>query len=215
MNWIARYYWFHRLSGSAYQSLFTRPQANELVSLDCETTSLDPQRAELVSIAATKIIDNRILTSQSFHVRLRAPSSLDSSSVRIHQLRHQDLASGIDEQQALEQLLAFIGNRPLVGYHIRYDKTILDLACRKQLGFPLPNKLIEVSQLYQQQLERQLPNAYFDLSLAAICYHLELPLQSQHDALQDAITAALVFVRLSKGGLPKLKQPYQHATTFG
>ncbi|WP_332401324.1 3'-5' exonuclease [Vibrio metschnikovii] len=211
MNWLARYYWHHKLAGSPYQDLFTAPLETELISLDCETTSLDPQRAELVSIAATKIIDNRILTSQAFHIRLAAPTSLDSGSVRIHQLRHQDLANGLSEQQALQQLLAFIGNRPLVGYHIRYDKTILDIACRKQLGFPLPNPLIEVSQLYHQQLEKQLPNAYFDLSLAAICHHLDLPMQDKHDALQDAITAALVFVRLSKGGLPKLKSPYQHS----
>lgn len=94
----------------------------EYVSLDCETTSLDPNRAELVTIAATKIIDNRILTSQPFEVRLRAPQSLDSGSVKIHKIRHQDLVDGIGEQEAITRLLTFIGNRPLVGYHIRYDK---------------------------------------------------------------------------------------------
>ncbi|NMU33598.1 3'-5' exonuclease, partial [Vibrio parahaemolyticus] len=122
------------------------PDKTEYVSLDCETTSLDPNRAELVTIAATKIIDNRIITSQPFEVRLRAPQSLDSGSVKIHRIRHQDLVDGISEKEALLELLDFIGNRPLVGYHIRYDKKILDLACLRQLGFPLPNPLIEVSQ---------------------------------------------------------------------
>ncbi|TOJ92402.1 DNA polymerase III subunit epsilon [Vibrio parahaemolyticus] len=196
------------MKGSPYQSLFCAPHKTEFVSLDCETTSLDPNRAELVTIAATKIIDNRILTSQPFEVRLRAPQSLDSGSVKIHKIRHQDLADGISEKEALLKLLAFIGNRPLVGYHIRYDKKILDLACQRQLGFPLPNPLIEVSQIYHDKLERHLPNAYFDLSLDAICKHLELPIQDKHDALQDAISAALVFVRLTKGDLPNLTAPY-------
>lgn len=209
MNWLTRYYWFQKLKGSPYQPLFTACQQQELISLDCETTSLDPKHAELVTIAATKIIGNRILTSQSFEVRLQAPQSLDSQSVRIHRLRHQDLAYGITEREALIQLIEFIGNRPLVGYHIRYDKTILDLASRKHLGFPLPNRLIEVSQLYHDKLEQQLPNAYFDLSLAAICHHLDLPLHNKHDALQDAIAAALVFVRLTKGDIPCLSSPYQ------
>jgi len=208
MNWISRRYWYYKLKGSPYQSLFTSVEKGEYVSLDCETTSLDPNRAELVTIAATKIIDNRILTSTPFEVRLRAPQSLDSGSIKIHKIRHQDLADGIDEKQALIQLLEFIGNRPLVGYHIRYDKKILDLACRKQLGFPLPNPLIEVSQIYHDKLEQHLPNAYFDLSLDAICRHLDLPLQDKHDALQDAIAAALVFVRLTKGDLPSLNLPY-------
>jgi len=208
MNWLQRRYWFYKLKGSSYQPLFGSVNKGEYVSLDCETTSLDPNRAELVTIAATKIIDNRIITSKPFEVRLRAPQSLDSGSVKIHRMRHQDLIDGIDEKQALIQLLAFIGNRPLVGYHIRYDKKILDLACRKQLGFPLPNPLIEVSQIYHDKLEKHLPNAYFDLSLDAICKHLDLPLQDKHDALQDAISAALVFVRLTKGDLPSLNLPY-------
>ncbi|MDF5473864.1 3'-5' exonuclease, partial [Vibrio parahaemolyticus] len=198
----------YKLKGSPYQSLFCTPDKTEYVSLDCETTSLDPNRAELVTIAATKIIDNRIITSQPFEVRLRAPQSLDSGSVKIHRIRHQDLVDGISEKEALLELLDFIGNRPLVGYHIRYDKKILDLACLRQLGFPLPNPLIEVSQIYHDKLERHLPNAYFDLSLDAICKHLELPIQDKHDALQDAISAALVFVRLTKGDLPNLTAPY-------
>ncbi|MDW2276445.1 MULTISPECIES: 3'-5' exonuclease [unclassified Vibrio] len=208
MNWLQRKYWHYKLKGSPYQSLFCTPDKTEYVSLDCETTSLDPNRAELVTIAATKIIDNRIITSQPFEVRLRAPQSLDSGSVKIHRIRHQDLVDGISEKEALLELLDFIGNRPLVGYHIRYDKKILDLACLRQLGFPLPNPLIEVSQIYHDKLERHLPNAYFDLSLDAICKHLELPIQDKHNALQDAISAALVFVRLTKGDLPNLTTPY-------
>ncbi len=205
MNWFTRTYWYHRLQGSPYQQLFMPPMRAEYVSLDCETTSLDPRRAELVTIAATKIIGNRILTSEPFEVRLKAPQSLDSGSVTIHKMRHQDLINGISEPQALRDLLDFIGRRPLVGYHIRYDKKILDIACRRHLGFPLPNPMIEVSQMYHDMLEKYLPNAYFDLSLEAICRHLDLPLQNKHDALQDAYVAALIFIRLSKGDVPVIR----------
>lgn len=206
-RWIYRLYWHNRLKGSPYQSLFSKPQKGEFVSLDCETTNLDPERAELVTIAAAKIIDNRILLSQPFEVRLRAPASLSEESVKIHHIRHTDLVDGISEKQALEALLRFIGNRPLVGYHIRYDKKILDNACRRQLGFPLPNEVIEVSEIYHAKLERHLPNAYFDLSLDAICHHLDIPVQNKHDALEDAIAAALIFVHLTKGTLPSLPAP--------
>ena len=209
MNRLVRYYWYYKLKGSPYQPLFTAPVHQEYVSLDCETTSLDPNQAELVTIAATKIIGNRIITSNPFEVRLRAPQSLDCNSIKIHRIRHQDLKHGIEEKQALIELLNFIGNRPLVGYHIRYDKKILDRACLKQLGFPLPNRLVEVSQLYQDKLERQLPNAYFDLSMDAICRQLDLPIPvNKHDVLQDAISAALIFVRLKHGDLPRFNSSY-------
>ncbi|WP_086981753.1 3'-5' exonuclease [Vibrio aphrogenes] len=209
MNSLQRLWWFYRLKHSPYQPLFAAIPKGEFVSLDCETTSLNPQQAELVTVAATKIINNKIMTSQPFHLKFQAPQSLSSQSIKIHQLRHHDLAEGYSEQEGLSKLLDFIGNRPLVGYHIRYDKTILDRAYKKHFGFPLPNPLIEVSHLYHAQLERQLPNAYCDLSLEAICRHLELPLQDRHDALQDAITAALIYVRLTYGPLPNPSLAYK------
>ncbi|WP_261816186.1 3'-5' exonuclease [Vibrio gallicus] len=208
MNFLLRYYWLKKLKDNKFKYLFNTPQGDEYVSIDCETTSLDPSRAEIITIAATKVVNNRVLVSQAFHVKLKAPSSLTESSIKVHQIRHQDLGDGMDEGQAIEELLSFIGNRPIVGYHIRYDKQILNSACKKHLGFPLPNSVIEVSQLYQQKLEKHLQNAYFDLSLETICRHLDLPIYEQHDALQDSITAALIFVRLKKGELPDLSFPH-------
>nr|WP_086938095.1 3'-5' exonuclease [Thaumasiovibrio occultus] len=200
MNSLLRWWYRHRLNDSPYQSLFNAPDGEELISLDCETTSLDPRSAELVTIAATKIKDNRVLTSQSLTLSLQAPKSLDAQSVTVHQIRHQDLNDGASLPDALHALLDFIGNRPLVGYHIRYDKQILDRYFRRYLGFPLPNQTIEVSHLYHQRLERILPNAYCDLSLDSISRQLDLPLPDRHDALEDAVSAALIYVRLKHGG---------------
>lgn len=205
MNILRRWWYQNKFKSSPYQALFDSYQGDELVSLDCETTSLDPHSAELVTIAATRIKANRILTSQSIHLTLRAPVSLDADSIAIHRIRHQDLQEGLDERQALTALLEFIGNRPLVGYHIRYDKTILDRYFQRLFDFSLPNKMVEVSHLYHERLERLLPNAYYDLSLEAISRHLDLPVPERHDALQDAITAALIYVRLKHGDIPTLR----------
>ncbi|UTM57148.1 3'-5' exonuclease [Photobacterium sp. CCB-ST2H9] len=207
MNILRRWWYQYKFRQHPIKALFERYRGEELVSLDCETTSLDPASAELVSIAATRIRANRILTSESLHLTLSPPDSLNADSVTIHRLRHQDLKHGLDAQEALTQLLEFIGNRPLVGYHIRYDKTILDRYFRRLFGFTLPNRLVEVSHLYHEQLERQLPNTSYDLSLEAISRHLDLPQSERHDALQDSITAALIYVRLKHGDLPSLTSP--------
>ncbi|OOE86258.1 3'-5' exonuclease [Salinivibrio sharmensis] len=205
MNWLTRHWYRHRLRHSPYRDLFLPPDSSTLISLDCETTSLDPHRAELVTIAATPIKGNRILTSHALTLTLAAPESLNAGSVRIHKLRHQDLAHGVSAAQAITALVDFIGNYPLVGYHIRYDKSILDRYARQYLGFPLPNPLIEVSDIYQRKLERLLPNAYHDISIEAISRHLDIPLPARHDALDDALAAALIYVRLTQGEMPMLQ----------
>ncbi len=203
MNSVSRWWWRRKLKQTPFEGLFKAAKGNcELIALDCETTSLDPLHAELVSIAATKIVGNRVLISQPFEIKLQPPKSLSEESVKVHQIRHQDLEQGVSEHQAITELLEFIGNRPIIGYHIRYDKKILDLACKRQLGFPLPNKIIEVADLYHDKLEQQLPNGYIDLSMEAICRHLELPITNKHNALADAIAAALIYVRLTHGSFP-------------
>ncbi|MBV7597158.1 3'-5' exonuclease [Aeromonas sp. sia0103] len=183
-----------------FAPLFAPAPRDEWVALDLETTSLDPAQAEIVAIGAVRIQGNRLLTGEALSLRVQAPASLSAQSVVIHGLRHQDLQQGMPLEAALRQLLAFIGPRELVGYHIPYDLRIFNLACQKQWGLRLPQRGIEVSRLYHDHLYRRYPDAAIDLHLGAICSHLELPPLPAHDALADAVTAALIFLRLRLGG---------------
>ncbi|WP_324044811.1 3'-5' exonuclease [Aeromonas caviae] len=197
--------WRRRWLGRGFRDgefapLFAAPPKEEWVALDFETTSLDPALAEIVSIGAVRIRGNRIETGDALAIRVQAPASLSAGSVVIHGLRHQDLQQGMALEPALRALLEFIGPRELVGYHIAYDLRILNLACQRLWGLTLPQRGIEVSRLYHDHLYRRYPDAAIDLHLAAICRHLALPALPPHDALSDAVTAALVFVRLHQGG---------------
>ena len=78
------------------------------------------------------------------------------------------------------------------------------------LGLTLAQRGIEVSRLYHDHLYRRYPDAAIDLHLAAISSHLRLPALPAHDALSDAITAALIFLRLTRAGhwlIPKSNCP--------
>ncbi|WP_434667811.1 3'-5' exonuclease [Aeromonas sp. NJAU223] len=183
-----------------FAPLFGPPPADEWVALDFETTSLDPKRAEIVAIGAVRIEGNRLLTGEALSLKVQAPASLNGQSVAIHGLRHQDLQEGLPLEEALCQLLAFIGPRELVGYHIAYDLRILNLACHQRWGLHLPQRGIEVSRLYHDKIYRRHPDAVIDLHLAAICEHLALPPLPAHDALADAAAAGLIFLRLTRGG---------------
>jgi DNA polymerase III subunit epsilon len=198
-------HWRRRWLGRAFREgefapLFAPPPGDERIALDFETTSLDPERAEIVSIGAVRIQGNRLLTGEALTLKVQPPASLSAQSVVIHGLRHQDLQQGLTPEAALRLLLDFIGPRELVGYHIAYDLRILNLACQRLWGLTLPQRGIEVSRLYHDNLYRRYPDAAIDLHLAAICQHLALPPLPVHDALSDAITAALIYLRLTQGG---------------
>ena len=196
-----RRHWLGRaFRDGEFALLFATPLGEEWVALDFETTSLDPAKAEIVSIGAVRIQGNQVLTGAALSSKVQPPASLSAQSVVIHGLRHQDLQQGMTLEAALRLLLAFIGPRELVGYHIAYDLHILNLACQRLWGLTLPQRGLEVSRLYHDRLYRRYPDAVIDLHLAAICQHLGLPALPLHDALSDATAAALIFLRLHQGG---------------
>ncbi|MHA7000833.1 3'-5' exonuclease [Aeromonas schubertii] len=196
-RWLGRTF-----TGGPFAPLFEPPPVDEWVALDLETTSLTPARADIVAIGAVRIRRDRLLLGEALSLKIRPPTSLDGSSIVIHGLRHQDLVDGLPLEEALGRLLAFIGSSPLVGYHIDYDFRILSRHCHRLWGLTLPHQTIEVSRLYYDAVSRHLPGSHLDLRLSSICQHLALPRLEAHDALNDALTAALLFLRLRLGPAP-------------
>lgn len=194
---LRRRWWLRRLQDPGFACLADPAPADEFVSLDCETTSLDVRKAEILAIAAIRIQGNRILTSERLEIIVRPGPSAGEGGVLIHQLRPIDVARGIPPDQAIDRLLRFIGPRTLVGYYLEYDVAILNKYVRPKLGVPLPNRRIEVSALYHDAKIRRTPNSNVDLSFRAIRQDLDLPARAEHDAFNDALVTAMMFLRLT------------------
>jgi len=189
--------WKIRQLKSRWEMLFQRYQGKELVSLDIETTSLDISKAQILSIAAVVIKGNRVLSSKKLHLILSPPKDLPSASVKIHKLRRIDLNEGLPIAEALEKMLKFIGNRPIVGYNIGYDLAVLDQYLRPLFDFGMPNRYIDVMDLYRKKTQLSGGvECQINLSFEAICNGLDVPVLGRHTALGDAITTAIIYVRL-------------------
>ncbi len=191
-----------RLKRPEFAFVFDTPPPDEWVSLDCETTGLDVGRDEIISIGAVRIVGQRIMTSERLELLVRPERGVSAGSVRIHRLREQDVAQGLPVEEAVKQLLHFIGSRPLVGYYLEFDVAMLNRAVRPLLGIGLPQPKVEVSALYYEHKFKQLPpyqqhdNADIDLRFDRLMADLQLPVRDAHDALNDAVMAALAFIKL-------------------
>lgn len=188
----------YRHGQGPYAHLFASYDGDQAVAIDCETTGLDSRSAELVSIAAVVIKDGRVLSSQSLDVKLAPPDSLDEDSIRIHRLRPVDLEGGESVRDALDSLLTFIGNRPLVGWCVAFDVAMINRYLRPLMGFDLPNDTIELSALYQKKMRYWQPDMTPDLRFDAMAGALQVPVLGRHTARGDAVTSALMYLQLQK-----------------
>lgn len=187
-----------RHANGDYAWLFHPYTGDEMVVIDTETTGRDIRSAELVSLAAVKVRGDRVLTSESLDLRLARPASLSGDSIRIHGLRGIDLEGGTPVHEALERLLDFVGNRPLVGWHLDFDVTILNRELRPRFGFALPNATIDVAQRYVRRLRRRHPEVESAPRFEKVAELLKVPVMGRHTALGDAVTTALIFLRLER-----------------
>ena len=190
----------YHLADEHFSFMYDAPPDDEWVALDCETTGLDVKCDEIISIGAVRIVGNRLLTSQRLELIVRPERSMGQASMRVHRLRERDVAAGLPPEQAMRQLLEFIGSRALVGYYLEFDVGMINRAIWPMLGVGLPQPKIDISALYYDMKNRQLPahlqNTRIDLRFETIMRELELPCRDAHDALNDAVMAGLAFLKL-------------------
>lgn len=204
-TWVAslkREWLLYHLGDPRFRFMWDPAPDDEWVALDCETTGLNVKTDDIIAIGAVRIRGNRIMTSECLQLLVRPEKQrLSADSVRVHRLREQDVSQGVSADEAVTQLMHFIGSRPLVGYYLKFDVAMIKRVLFPMLGMGLPQPKIEVSALYYDYKFQQLPqhardSRAIDLRFDSLMKDLDLPLWPAHDALNDAVMAGLAFLKL-------------------
>jgi len=193
MNWIKQLV-DHRRRARGLKDLPLN-QAR-LVVVDVETTGLDTERDDLLSIGAVVVQRRCVDLSQQFERTLRQPTSGRVGSILIHGITPTELARGQDPKRALTDFLEFVGHSPVFAFHAPFDRRVLRRAVKKHLGSSFDNPFLDLADIAPALLADIAPaRAGLDEWLQAC----GLQVSERHHAAADALaTAELLLVVLQR-----------------
>ncbi|BFU77096.1 3'-5' exonuclease [Arcobacter sp. 15-2] len=195
---IKQYFNKKKLTDDRFNYLLDEYEGDEYVCFDCETTGLNTKKDEIISIGAILIKDNKILHSRKFERFVKTEQALSAESIKIHHIRECDIENALNIDDVIYEFLDFVGNRPLVGYYLEFDCAMVNKYIKPKIGIKLPNKQYEVSEIYFDQMIKKTPGANIDLRFDIIMDRLNLPRLGKHDAINDVIMTAMIFLKLKK-----------------
>ena len=196
MRTLRRWWLRRRAGGGEWAGLLRPAPPGEWVSLDLETTGLDPKQDHILSLAAVPVRDGRVLTSERFERRIRADREFGIESIRHHRITPAEAAEGVSVTAAVRDFLHWLQGRTLLGYHLGFDLAMLSPHVRALTGFGLPNPRVDLAEAYAARARRAHPNAPPNLDFQHIAHSLGVPVLARHTALGDAVTVGLCWLAL-------------------
>ena len=127
-----------------------------------------------------------------------------SETILIHHIRPVDLENAVPDDEAIRRVLEFVGPRPLIGYFLEFDVGMLDKYARPLIwapGCPTAGSRSPGSTTTGAR-RRCPPGGNIDLRFETIRQRLDLPRRAAHDAFNDALLTAMMYLRLKGGWRP-------------
>lgn len=178
----------------ASRSLFD----TEFIVLDFETTGLDAKCDRILTIGFTVIRSGRVVMKQNAHWIVKPDQVLDKNSVVIHNITDDRAEQGRNLSQSMATLLSAMAGRVIVAHHAVIETGFLDAVCEKLYGQVLPLRVIDTLTAAKKTLDQQhRVLATNDLRLFNLRKRYNLPRYKAHDALQDAIATAELFLAMA------------------
>ncbi|MGY2377845.1 3'-5' exonuclease [Pseudomonas sp. SDO524_S393] len=175
------------------------------VVVDLETSGLNLNRDQVLSIGAVVIEDGAVDFSQLFERTLQRTDTKLSPSVLIHGLGPSAIAAGSDPVEALLAFMEFVGDSPLLAFHAPFDQHMLCRALKDSLGYRLGHAFLDVADIAPLLC----PDAPLrEAGLDDWTQHFKLHVGERHHASADALaTAELMLILFSRARQQHIDTP--------
>ena len=122
------------------RKVISENESENYVVVDVETTGINPEKDQIIEIAAIKMEDNEIITFQEL---VKIEKGLQKEISELTGITDEMLAdNGKDIDVVLDEFLDFVGNAILVGYNVKFDVSFLNAELKKSGNEALTNKTI-------------------------------------------------------------------------
>jgi DNA polymerase-3 subunit epsilon len=164
------------------------------MALDFETTGLDYGRDAVVSFGVVPVRGGRVVVGESIH-RLVVPAVPSSSiSMTIHHILPQDLAEAPSIEVAREELSRALNGRYLLTWYADVEIAFLSRIFGMRTGTWV-KRTVDVRELALAIGDQRDGGVRF--SLSAVAERYGVPVASPHEALDDALVTAQLFLVLA------------------
>ena len=155
-----------------------------IVSLDIETTGLDPQKDAIIEIGAVRFNGRRVEDEWSTLIHPGRP--IPPFITRLTGITDQMVIQSPSIKDVIPELKTFVGDDPIVGHSIAFDLSFL-----RRYKILFNNDVLDTYELASVLM----PSAG-RYNLGALAQQLNVPLPATHRALDDAHATRAVFLRL-------------------
>lgn len=171
---------------------------------DTETTGLNPEEDEIISIGAIRIVNGHLLRDENFDKLVNPGRTLPFESIRFHGIEQHMLQSEPSIEQVLPLFGRFAESTVLVAHNAAFDMRMLqmkELSAKTKFINPVLDTML---------LSAIVHPVHANHNLEAIAARLGVSIIGRHTALGDAIATGELFIKLipllSRMGIYTLKQ---------
>ncbi len=160
-----------------------------LLAVDFETTGLDSNNDELLSIGFVQINNLEIDLSTAAHYLIKTNNDLVEETVVIHKITDDQISTGLALKDAVAHFLQALKGRVMVAHHAKIESGFTQQACRNIYGCGIIIPVIDTLAIEASRLPKE-QHANNNLNLNMCCKRYNLPRYRLHDALSDALSCA-------------------------
>ncbi|ABK43562.1 Exonuclease, RNase T and DNA polymerase III [Magnetococcus marinus MC-1] len=168
----------------------------KFLALDLETTGLDPNKSEILSVGFVPVYNGRVVLSGCAHYLVQPEGAISHASAVVHGITDDHAeAYGEPLSVVLPRVLKALKGHVLLAHHCPIELNFIRKACQRLYGemplIPAVDTLVIERQIMDRRSGTYEPGA---LRLFTARTRYNLPRYAAHDALMDAIACGELFL---------------------